>query len=582
MSSRKRTKPARKKAATKETAARKKRVTSKAAPTEPSALGLLYSVGRSIKDDTVALQLAERVVIQEFGEGWRVAPLGKGARDYRAAQRTGKKIPVGKAWELARKLTKNRDVFDAEPDLVGPGLEPHPDDLNDLAQVGPVPAGGPDGPPLACTNPPSYAWSLSLCKVQNAWALQPPDPAVGKGFGEGIVIGHPDTGYTQHAEIWASDPSVNRLLWSEGYNFFEHTNSPTDLLNGGNPGHGTGTSSVIMAGADFTQGDRVDGVAPKARLIPLRVTNTVIIWNFGHMAEAIHYAIEKKCHVVSISLGGLLKSRTLERAIQRAVENGVVVLCAAGNVWPWVIYPARFDEVIAVAACNCEKTIWRSSAAGPAVDVTAPGESVWVARTKRKGNVLDYYRDRGSGTSFAVATTAGACALWLAYHGRGTLIQKYGASNIASVFKELVMKSASTPTGWNSDKHGAGILDAEKLLQTPLPDTPHAAGMGIHANAIPAPATDMDDIAAFFPGVSRARVRSGLARFLNATESQLRELLAEYGDEILFHVASNPLVRAEIQRPPASPVAASPGMQARRGKQFERTASHAIKARARL
>jgi thermitase len=582
MPPRKRAKPkSRKKAATKKRAALKTKVSLKKLTTEPTALGILFSVGTSIRDDAIALRIAKRAVTQELSDTWKVTPLGKGARDYRATRR-GKAIPVGKTWELSRKLKKNRDVFDAEPDLSGPGLEPLPDELPELAQVGPVPAGGPDGPPLACTNPPAYAWSLSLCNVQDAWTLAVPDSAVGKARGEGILIGHPDTGYTQHAEIWSSDPNVNRLLFSEGRNFFENTNSPTDLLNGGNPGHGTGTSSVIMAGADFTPGDRVDGVAPKAKLIPLRVTNTVIIWNFGHIAEAIHYAIEKQCHVISISLGGLLKSHTLERAIQRAVENGIVVLCAAGNVWPWVIYPARFDEVIAVAACNCEKKIWKSSASGSAVDVTAPGESVWVARTERTGNVLNYFRERGSGTSFAVATTAGVCALWLAYHGRSTLIQKYGAPNIASVFKELVMKTAHTPTGWNSSKHGAGIVDAKKLLQLPLPDTPHPAGMAIRANTVPPPVTVMDEIATFFPGVSRARVRSGLARFLDAKESQLPTILAEYGDEILFHVASNPLVRAEIQRNPAGPVAASPGMRARRGKQFERTASPAIKARARL
>src|SRR5439155_17818380 len=98
---------------------------------------------------------------------------------------------VGKAWELTRKLRNNRDVFDAEPDLSGPGLEPHPDELQDLARAGPLPASGPDAPPLPCTSPPKYPWSLSLCNVQKAWALPPLDPA-GKSLGEGILIGHPD------------------------------------------------------------------------------------------------------------------------------------------------------------------------------------------------------------------------------------------------------------------------------------------------------------------------------------------------------------------------------------------------------
>lgn len=95
-----------------------------------------------------------------------------------------------------------------------------------------------------------------------------------------------------------------------------------------------------------------------------------------------------------------------------AIARGVVILAAAGNVWPWVVYPARFDQVIAVAACNGAARIWRDSASGPAVDGTAPGESVWVARTGDSPGPTDDHVDVGSGTSFAVATTAGGlCAL---------------------------------------------------------------------------------------------------------------------------------------------------------------------------
>ena len=444
---------------------------------EPICPALLVSAGNFTDDDDHAAKLMRRIVARELGAEWTVMPLGSGARDYRVARSSGKNVAVAQAWTLTRKLRRDPDVFDAEPELVGPGLEPDADELANLAKAGRVRASGPDGPPLDGTNPPNYDWSLSLCKVQQAWRLAIPNATTGKAFGEGIVIGHPDTGYTRHPEIWNPTAADNRVLWHEGHDFFDRSDDPADQLDGQNPGHGTATSSVIMAGADHASGDRVDGVAPMAKLIPLRVTNRVVILNFGKLAEAIHYAVDKQCHVISISLGGTLRSRTLHRAVQRAVENGIVVLAAAGNIWPWVVYPARFDEVIAVAACNCDKKIWADSAKGAAVDIAAPGESVWVARTERKKGRLDYYRDRGSGTSFAVAAAAGACALWLAFHGRDELIRKYGAGNLASVFKEIVVTSGvDVPSGWRTTEHGAGILNVEKLLKAMLPDTPHSAG----------------------------------------------------------------------------------------------------------
>ena len=59
--------------------------------------------------------------------------------------------------------------------------------------------------------------------------------------------------------------------------------------------------------------------------------------------------------MISMSLGGPFGSGFLERAIGRAVDSGLIVLAAAGNYWPWVVYPARYNEVVGVAAVNCRE-----------------------------------------------------------------------------------------------------------------------------------------------------------------------------------------------------------------------------------
>lgn len=492
-------------------------------------------------DDGRAQAIAERAVRESIGEGWQVAPLGPGARDYRVTRASGAAIQPGRAWTLVRTLQQHRDVADAEPAIVQPGLEPPPGVVEDV----PVGARARDfsaEPPLACAAT-DHEWSLALCRVKQAWALAPPTPA-GRTRGEGIVVGHPDTGYTAHAEIWDTVP---RVRVADSYDFVRRQPDARDPLEEGNPGHGTTTASVIMSSAGGATTPFVSGVAPAATIVPLRVTPRVVLLGFDRLAEAIHYAVDKGCHVISMSLGGPAPSRALERAIDRAVRQGVVVLAAAGNVWPFVVYPARYDQVIACAACNCQRQVWRRSASGAAVDVTAPGESVWVARPGRDAGQADDSVEVGSGTSYAVATTAGACALWLAFHGRDALIARYGAAQVVAVFKELLMtRGVETPAGWKRDKHGAGILNAEKLLAAPLPATAPAIGVRVRASLGPRAENDVDRFVEYFPDADPARVRQGLIRLLKTTERDLPLALTEMGDELLFHVATNPAVRARV------------------------------------
>lgn len=512
---------------------------------EPRCDALLAYAAPSEPDDGRAQAIAETAVRETLGEGWVVTPLGPGARDYRVAPASGRAIPVARAWTLTRRLDAHRDIADAEPAIVQPGLEPPPGVLEDVPAAGVRARDFGADAPLPCAATDSE-WSLTLCRVRQAWALSPPTPA-GRTRGEGIVIGHPDTGYTQHAEIWDVPPRVRA---SDSYDFVRRQADALDPLDEGNPGHGTTTASVIMSSEGGTL-PFVSGLAPAATLVPLRVTPRVVLLGFDRLAEAIHYAVDKGCHVISMSLGGPARSRTLERAIARAVEQGVVVLAAAGNVWPFVVYPARFDQVIACAACNCQRKVWRRSAAGAAVDVTAPGESVWVARPGRSPDHDDDIVEVGSGTSYAVATTAGACALWLAFHGRDALIARYGAPQIAAVFKELLMTAGvDVPAGWDTRRHGAGILNVEKLLTAPLPATPPALGVRVRAAPAPRAANDLDELLAYFPGAEPAAVREGLMRWLHTSERELPALLATIGDEVAFQVATNPAVRARILPPP--------------------------------
>ena len=71
-------------------------------------------------------------------------------------------------------------------------------------------------------------------------------------------------------------------------------------------------------------------------------------------AQALRYATQQGCDVVTISMGGL-PSRAWNEAVNEAYEAGVCIVAAAGNnvsgaPTHHVVYPARYHRVI--AACG--------------------------------------------------------------------------------------------------------------------------------------------------------------------------------------------------------------------------------------
>lgn len=224
----------------------------------------------------------------------------------------------------------------------------------------------------------------------------------------------------------------------------------------------------------------------------------------------------------------------------------MIPIAAAGNQVGFVVYPARYDEVIGVAASNAADGIWSGSSGGADVDVTAPGESVWRALIDKNGKRSI---ERSSGTSYAAAITAGLCALWLAHHGRDALIARYGVTRLFKVFKEILMRSVRCPNGWQTGQYGPGIEQAQALLAMPLPTyAPAAALRDFRVGVSPRRANDFDWIASYFPSVERGRLRQALIHMLHTTDGQLELTLSQVGDEFAYHFLVDPQVYEYIKR----------------------------------
>ncbi len=380
-------------------------------------------------------------------------------------------------------------------------------------------------------------WAPDLIGAREAWKVAP--PAGGMTHGERIHIAHPDSGYTLHPELWERP---NTLDLASGYDYVDDDSMALDM----DGFHGTGTASVLISGVSRD----IVGVAPRATLVPMRVSQkgwirpSPVIWRAGtrHLAKAILRAIEKNCHVISISLGWFGNS-ALHDAVKKAWENDLIVVAAAGNyTGPFIVWPSRYSESICMAGCDAARGIWEGSARGRRVDFTGPAQDVWKAGFE--GGLPEVMHS--SGTSFATAMTAGVAALWLAFHGRQKLIDKYRPKGVrlAEVFRTVLRQSCDEPPGSLLGGFG-GIVNAERALQTPLPD-PVDVRWSLETEALEAaddPVTsDAGRGLAYalqMMGEDPARERRYLSEMLDVPETALAEIADGCGDEMAFHAVLN-------------------------------------------
>jgi thermitase len=476
-----------------------------------------------------------------FGrERWRLVLLPGSKTEFlaKAATPAGRrrKLTPERAWDRTYRLRRAPQVVYAEP------LFQILDDEQHEPAGRRSRAAGTDPDPRTENE---HEWPLEAMRVIDAWDLF----ATGTP-GSRVVVGHPDTGYTPHPEI-----AGPRLRPDLGYDFEDGDSNPRDELVEGflrNPGHGTGTASVIMSArglpAESGAPHFVSGTAPGASLVPIRTTTSVVLWSMERLMLAVRFATANGAHVISISLGGAAPSVALHNAVRDAEAAGVIVLCAAGNQVGFVVFPAAYSEVIAVAASDIADEPWIGSSHGPAVDITAPGHSVYRAQVKRAGGADTYEVERGSGTSFAVAATAGVAALWLSFHGRGTLIARYGKARLASVFKRQLQDSCRTPAGWDAGEFGPGIVHAKRLLEAPLPPDAPARGMrGLSRRSVPADDLPLDRIVHLLTPAPPSGVQRALSDLLAVDERALPDVLASVGDELAFRVATDARLRAELR-----------------------------------
>ncbi|HLS88501.1 MAG TPA: S8 family serine peptidase, partial [Sphingobacteriaceae bacterium] len=291
-----------------------------------------------------------------------------------------------------------------------------------------------------------YAFGVS---APGAWALyeksdkKRDDPVIVAVIDSGVDVNHPDlqnrvTNYG--VQIIGGEISTKR----EDYSL--------DLS-----GHGTHVAGIIAA--ETNNDIDIAGVAGEAnvKILPVK-TFSLTTGTLFDIAAGIRWAVDNGADVLNLSFGSLMLTQTQADAIQYAIDNGVIVVAAAGNNRSRVdrVYPAAYPGVITVAAIEDDGAIGSFSNYGPQIDLAAPG--VNILSTIPSGGYADH-----TGTSMATPFVAGAAALLLA--ADKTLTPQ-------AVYQRLIDHAVDLGPAGHDPDFGYGLLNVEVALRDAMAAEP--------------------------------------------------------------------------------------------------------------
>jgi len=265
--------------------------------------------------------------------------------------------------------------------------------------------------------------------------------------------------------------------------------------------HGTHIASLILSDGD------VEGVAPGAQLMPLKVLDADNVGTEQDLADAILHAVDNGADVINLSLSfapGYVPGLEVRDAIDYAADAGVVMVAAAGNDGLDVVtWPAASPAIVAVAAARPgehnkpQESSWDNKSTyladysnrGGQIDLTVAGGGADHDRTS--DGVLDgmvaetiNLNDPSTtglwvydGTSQAAAVVSGAALQLLAS----------GASpdQVAVALQYEAFIDGYANDSWKEGA-GAGGLNLEKVLEAIQDQKPEVAPRGhIAAGVLP-------------------------------------------------------------------------------------------------
>jgi subtilisin family serine protease len=276
-------------------------------------------------------------------------------------------------------------------------------------------------------------WFEDTLKIPELWNTY-------NSYGEDVTVAILDTGY----DIRNPDLAPNIL---DSTKFIDYADSVQDTY-----GHGTRCASIVGAANNLKWNI---GIAPKCKLLIVKVSSAGELNNFDPLINGINWAIKKGADIISISFGKSSRNQTVisdfYTSINKSLENKNVLLFAAcgnnyassfasGNIYPSgfalnSIYPS-IEKMISIGAVDEKNNLAPITLQNDYTILHAPGTNI---RSFITNNETDF----DSGTSMATPIVAGIAALAISH------IKKINGGNWN--WKELKNKIISTADPIKSD-----------------------------------------------------------------------------------------------------------------------------------
>jgi subtilisin len=272
--------------------------------------------------------------------------------------------------------------------------------------------------------------------------------------GKGIRVGVLDTGI---------DKDHEDLKVTGGVSFVSSATSYDD-----DNGHGTHVAGII-AGQDNDFG--VKGIAPNVQLYAIKVLDKSGSGHHSQIIDGIEWAVQNDLDIINLSLSSEEGSKSLKLAVDEAYKKGVHIVAASGNHLnntfsedQEVMYPAKYESVVAVGAIDQSNKHPKFSGSGPELEIVAPGVNIY-------STFMNNTYESHTGTSMATPYVTAIYALY-----------KEAYPNLsASALREKINKQAKDIGAVGRDvNYGYGIIQAPKLVQKP--DVPKNVTYNIQPN----------------------------------------------------------------------------------------------------
>jgi len=227
-------------------------------------------------------------------------------------------------------------------------------------------------------------------------------------------------------------------------------------------GHGTHVAGIAAAATDNNTG--VAGMCPNCSILSVKVLNDQGSGYISDVASGITYAASHGARVISLSLGGPGRTQTLASALDYAIQNNALPVCAMGNSGSGynTPEPAYWHDCLSVIATDQTGAKASFSNYGMIADVAAPGVAILstmptypVTLNTKYGYKMNY--DALSGTSMATPMVSGIAGLVLSQNPNLTPAQVAG----------IIMASSGDGLSWTPNL-AFGVINAYKAVSSAI------------------------------------------------------------------------------------------------------------------